>query len=424
MFTVCFVGGGHIVRRLPEIFARNNVKIVMFGVQNNPISESPYIDEYVGLSNLLTDTWGDVVLRNTDRILETNADWYIIDGDETATRLANSELSVKHKFKLLPCGNQVGLKVLGSKAGLAKLSKEVDFGFPSSSVAETHSELETELNIWDGPLYIKGDQGGGGLKVRFFAEANEVRSAEIPKDWFPLVLQQQVLGKLISVEALFWQGEIRGWLYSEGIEFAGSYGPTTTRRYINPPRLDFLNHLEVLGQVAELHGLFNCSFVWQVNELKHYLFEADPRPNLWHQFGPNLGVDWIEIIQNDGLIVAQKNLPDKGFELSLYPRELVYLIQSGKVRLLFRWLLRRQGTWDVRNHSDFSVNLIELSEIKNEIRNLQLLKLMLRGISFCRQVILKIMSFIYHSLPLSWRNYLFHKGIGTWIKSAFGVSSD
>ena len=117
--------------------------------------------------------------------------------------------------------------------------------------------------------------------------------------------------------------------------------------------------LKKLGQECQLHGFFNCTFIWSKTTRTHWLFEADPRPNPWHQFGPRLGVDWIELMRFPSATVVGPTLPRHPTILGLYPRTIIAFGLSKNVTIILPWLLGLPGTWRTRNTRDAAINAME-----------------------------------------------------------------
>jgi hypothetical protein len=225
---------------------------------------------------------------------------------------------------------------------------------PRSVTAQSHAQSEALTASFDTDYLIKGDLFGGGSRVRKFAPGQLVEG--IPADWYPVVLQEFIPGREISVEALFKHGRLVAWLYSEAIVNLHVYGPSSVRLYREPPAIDFETTLNIVGQDAELHGLFNCAFIWSEDRAQHYLFELDPRPNAWHQFGKHFGVDWVSALSSensDSLIQHPKGPAEL---IRLYPRDLKRALSASSWQGLKTWVFGEPGTWDTRNRLDKAVN--------------------------------------------------------------------
>ena len=190
---------------------------------------------------------------------------------------------------------------------------------------------------------------------------------EVPAGWFPVVVQEALDEAEVSVEVLFRDGELAAWMYAEMLTSQAHYGPSTSRRYVDPPSSDFEADLARVGRHAGLHGFFNCSLFWCPEEGRHLIFELDPRPNAWHQFGPRLGVDWVELMWRPDTADAPRHPTfgrGTGRAVHLYPRQLVDGLDARQWAAVRPWALGRPGTWGMRNHRDRAVNTAERDDVR------------------------------------------------------------
>jgi hypothetical protein len=194
--------------------------------------------------------------------------------------IAISELHESVKAKILPAGNAEARSILGSKQGQLALFEACEVPYPTSYLLSLDS-TEPDLSNLDS-LLVKGDRHGGGRFVRQFPKAEDLKVAEIPRDWFPILIQEKLAGTLISVEALYSKGELVFWLYSEVNTDAYEFGPSISRRFLEPSGRDFVPHLQRLGKKGALSGAFNIGLVRNDETNTHRFFEFDARPNIWH----------------------------------------------------------------------------------------------------------------------------------------------
>lgn len=355
-FTVVFLGGSPLVSRLPEVFARVGVNIIVFGPPHNPLASSEFVHKYTVLETAHEESWAATLIRNAQQILATDANWFIVENDTVAYELARSDLALGDKLRLLPTQSEKGLTVLGSKVGLASAAQELGLNFPHTVTAHNASQLSALCANWKGSGFLKSDLGGGGKYIRHFTALTEPLCDSIPSEWFPLIVQQEIQGTPISIEALFRVGELGGWMCSVPTVYSANFGPSIRRKYFHPQVRDFIPTLERLGRDLALHGLFNCSFIWDERTRTHYLYEADPRPNPWHQFGPRYGVDWVELMRDPQLPRQEPSFSHKRFYLSLYPRAFIYFGMEKKLSYVLPWVLCFPGTWNSRNRKDRAQN--------------------------------------------------------------------
>jgi hypothetical protein len=360
--TILLIGGGSMVDRLPEYLNRADLKIDVFGMSGSALSRSTFVNQFFGTRQ--TMLVGNPPELNADllKFLETASyDMFVIGGDTLARKIGESSLSLDKKLQISPIQNSKFLDLIGSKVGLARVSKELNLSSPKSAVANSMEELLELAAQEPSEFLVKGDSEGGGTRVQKFSDASELARQTIPQIWFPVVVQKYVTGAIVSVEALFIHGRLSGWLYSTVLASMSDFGPSTRRKFANPPLLDFESDLIRLGRAAELHGFFNTSWILSDELNRHVLFEADSRPNSWHQFGPRLGVNWATQLTVDQELPIQSpnNLPAQGLSFWLYPRSLSDAFLTLKWRTIFAWMMRRPGTWKFRNRLDKAVNRAE-----------------------------------------------------------------
>lgn len=355
MIDLTFVGTGTF-SRLPEVLKRSGVRIRVIGNAENALAGSEFVDEFIHL-DYATPTDLAPALLAEPALLDSLSGWIVFGEDTTPRLLARSGLPFASKARILPARTAEGLGMLGSKAGLATLQGQVGRGGPRSVVASTNGELAAVLGTWEGNSLVKSDGGAGGEQVVAHRPERSATPTALPDAWFPVVVQEYIAGVDVSIEVLLRDGRLAGWQYSVARRVAGRYGPTTVRRFVDPPRLDFIHDLDDLATAGGLHGFFNCSLRWSPREGRHYLFELDPRPNAWHQFGPRLGVDWLSAMsQPAGAACRSPRLPHPGVVLHLYPRELLWGLDNEDWHSLLPWLLVDPGTWFSRNRRDARVN--------------------------------------------------------------------
>jgi predicted ATP-grasp superfamily ATP-dependent carboligase len=365
MITVAIVGSNGLVNRLPEVLAHPDIHIHCFAEAGSPLLASAFVNETTVLK--LPETSEDHVLVSAliEALAAQEVDMMIFADDLHASLIAQADIPLALKLSLLPVRLENGLRMIRSKAGFAQIMAEAGLRGPRSEVVTDAHAMARVLQAFSFPLVVKGDSGGGGLLVRFFADAAALDAQDFPDSWFPLVVQEFFEGENVSVEAVFRDGRLAGWQYSEVVEVVREFGPSTARAYLTPPSLDFERTLQDLGAVAGLHGFFNCSFFRSDRNGHHYLYEVDARPTAWHQFGPQLGLDWSAAILGDSgeMPLRPPIAPSSAVGVRLFPRELRAGLQGFRFRLLAPWLVRADGTWAMRNRADPAINRSESMEL-------------------------------------------------------------
>jgi len=93
--------------------------------------------------------------------------------------------------------------------------------------------LAEKLKHWDGSLILKADFGAGSMQVLSIPRESLSNSTDLDSSWYPVLLQEQILGTEVGVEAQFVTGVLVGWTYLHILRTAGQFGPSTARRYLN-----------------------------------------------------------------------------------------------------------------------------------------------------------------------------------------------
>ena len=349
--------GQGLIDRLPEVLAGPNTHVRVVGPADAPLSRSIFVDEYIETVSRVCGPPLAEELISRPELRSRLQGRVIFADDETPRVLAESDLSVEEKIRILPASNPEAFGVLGSKVGLAGACERLGIPSPRQSVVRSASELADALARVGYPCLIKTATGGGGAGITRVQSASHV--AQLQHTPFPLVVQECVDGREIMVDVAFLDGRVTGWLYAQAVDVTHEFGPSTVRRYQYPPGTDFIGSLETLASWGQFSGLFNCTFIREESSGRHLLIEADPRPNAWHQFGPGFQVDWRRALTGVGNDPLHPVFGLTPIELHLYPREFAHALNSLHPSLLNPWLNRSRGTWDTRSHRDAAVNTAE-----------------------------------------------------------------
>jgi hypothetical protein len=358
---VSLVGESAIASRLHERLPPDQFRIRAYVGKKSPLRYSPLIEDFVPVGAGRRVSLDDLVTASVNGRIEPD-DWMVWGSDQALEAIRSSPIPIEQKLALLPAKTPMGLAALGSKAGLAALCEGHGVKTPASTVARTPEELEEALIQYPRSL-IKGDSGNSGSRIVRAHLGLTLQELSIPVEWYPVVVQEFVVGSMVSVEALFREGQLSHSLYSVALEFTEQFGLTRIRHFQASPSADYIPSLEALGNAAGFHGFANCSFIWDVQGQRHLLFEVDMRPNRWHQFGPLLGVDWAE-----GLRLTSRDKPTsrpRQHEAVIhhFPREIVEGVRKREWSWLRAWLHRLPGTWEWRQKADRVVNFQEWKSI-------------------------------------------------------------
>jgi hypothetical protein len=278
---------GDLLRDLPAAFSDPRVKILSIGGAHSALNKQ---ENFIEIQKLPDKTFIQSLLLEEDLI--NSIDGLVLIGSDPEMReIAQAEVKLDTKMKLLPIKNPQAFKILDSKVGLQMVIQELKLSGPTGIAIENKEELDNQRKHFKVPYLIKGDQGGGGAHIRkVSSDQNFPNINDIP---FPLVFQEEVIGSEISVDAYFVNGTLRAYIYSDQIKSMTKYGPSYLRRVAQPPAEDFVKTLQTIGEFAGAHGLVNTTFIFDAELNTHFIVEFDPRPTAWHFLAPTLGIDLV-----------------------------------------------------------------------------------------------------------------------------------
>jgi hypothetical protein len=105
--------------------------------------------------------------------------------------------------------------------------------------------------------------------------------------------------------------------------------------------LDFESDLILLAKECGLDGMFNCTFILKGN--KHYLIEADARPNSWQFLYSYFKLPILEImtgIQEIPLTPLSPRLKNKSVKIIDLDRVIPYAVSKKDYKTIFNSLLQ------------------------------------------------------------------------------------
>jgi hypothetical protein len=394
---------GENFRRLPENLSGPNVRISLICCNKSVLRFSKYFDEVIPVSvHPACQNFAQILVERPD-LLSSLDGWVIFANDDDMFIIARSNLPDEIKMKVLPVRDVEGLRVLGSKEEFTKLTESIGISVPDSEIAHSPQELIHLSNKFSTPFLIKGDRGCGGGSVRVIKSLQELDDEGIPRDWYPIVIQEMLEDDLRGVDALYREGHLVGWVYRRREASSSTFEPPMKRIAVDPPILDFREDLKKFGGAIGAHGFANCSFMFIAKLNKHVLFEADLRPNAWHHTATALDVNWLELMtsQDKDLSVLEsypKGLPLKGIRVKIKLRELELAIQERRWAKLLGMMLNLKGEKSSLLYKDRPLNIIY-------------------GIRLISLVILELMKTGFKIVPPSMKNKFKTKGTTSKIAS-------
>jgi hypothetical protein len=338
---------GELLKNFPRLIQEANSKTVVISRQKSVLSKSRYVDECVSIDEELNEDFAQQLITNKELISKLEG-WIIWGNDEIIRKVATSKLPLEEKLRILPAKKKIGLQLLGSKVGLARISNKIKLRIPKTIIAKNSDELKKNISSFKNPLIVKADRFGGGEYVKKLLTAKQKREVSIPNNWFPVVIQEFIVGDLVSVEAFFKNGKLIAWQYTSSADTLGEFGASYSRIFETPQERGFELDLMHLAKECGLEGMFNCTFIFKDN--KHYLIEADARPNAWHFLYSYFKMPVLEIMTEKQQVPStpyEAYLNSKRVRVTNLDRSVPYALSQRSYKLIFKSILefRRSTQW-------------------------------------------------------------------------------
>ena len=360
MFNIYMVSA-HGDRRLPEILSGPDTRIILICCSASKVRSSRFVDEVIEISNHRSCSNFAKELIANRALIESLNGWIIFGRDDDMYQIGRSDLTLELKLKLLPVKKPEAIHIPGSKCELVSLAKTAHYKMPISENLDSWSELFKKLETFPTPFIIKSERGSGGVSVRRVNNSIELAKLPLPESWYPIVIQEFITDDLRAVDALFREGHLVAWMYCDNFQFPTEFGPSVSRRYVEPPALDFEQDLIKFGKATGAHGFANCSFFYFPSTDSHLLFEVDLRTNAWHHLGRIFGIEWKALMQDplDEVLMEIKspqNLSPNGYRIVLWQRYIEYAIQNRKWKILYRLLRMKRSERSPIDFQDEAIN--------------------------------------------------------------------
>ncbi len=251
--------------------------------------------------------------------------WVIAMSDSLLGELAQRALLDASYGSLLPLSSQAPREHLYSKIGLCRVLEAAGVPIPGWRVAsdrEMTLRFAAELG-W--PLMLKQDGSAGGRGVYACVDAADLDRAVERLAGRSFLMQEWVHGRIFSVEALFFQGDLRSFALSRMEAFEGRHAPSIHRLYgltldVIP---DLRSHLMEMGRALGLHGFANISLVHDGGKGPPRFFECDARPNAWLHLDHAFGGDFAGALRVASTGQVDRELPAPMAAYQDLPRQIV-----------------------------------------------------------------------------------------------------
>lgn len=334
---------------MPYLFHRAGCEVHVFCPKGSWLLRNKYWNHWFEASRKEEAAYAEEL---AELVKAQDYDWVVL-GDDDAIRFANRAIhDVGLARKILPLSKLEHRGMLGSKAGLSRACEQSGILSPSYRIHESGNTPESTARGLSYPLLLKVDESSGGEGVFFCADLPALLENwdRIPSHQLQgLVFQEYIQGANVAVEALYHEGFLLAYAYSEVVHTAaGEFSVSVERRYLECPAIEAdLSHI---GQALGLDGFSTMTFIREGREGRHFLIEADMRPQAWFRLAIRCGVDFSQAIRNylsGKKILLRPRLPAGRSSLTLrhYARHLSWCLREVKLRQLFYWLSNRDGRW-------------------------------------------------------------------------------
>lgn len=382
-----FILAGHVdnvLINLPQALHQEGFRILVIGTPGMHLLRSPWVDAVLEIDERTQSRFIDELLERSDFLKQVSGT-FLWCSDEIMREIADRDIEEFLKIRLLPVKNKTFLKILGSKIGQQSVFEALDVSTPDSRVIRLEQRcLDDLIEAKDVKLLIKSDYAGGGHFIKEVPQGESVRLGFINRDWFPILVQEFIEGELSSVEGYFVDGQLVMWLYSTFMKTTSAFGPSLVRIYKPPPGTDFIRDVEKIGSKARLQGFVNISLIWNEKERRHYIFEFDARPNLWHGAFTDLKIPFAKIwrkefdFRYEEFISApqKKYEPARALNRFLGQGNLLGVLRVARKSDLPNWgspisssLYDPTRTWELRKR----ILLFPIAPIRRQVLNLGIL---------------------------------------------------
>lgn len=353
---------------IPYLFFLAGVSVDSYSLKDSWLSKSKYLNEVFYSSEEV-----DVYLNNLSSLIgKEEYDWVVL-GDDIVIRMIAQNISKYKSFeKLIPIRNFQNLNVLGSKAGLLKACNDGGILTPPSVLCNISDDINLLTEKVTFPLLIKVDESSGGAGVYYCKNIDDVKinlNKLNENEKINVVLQKYIRGKNISVEAIFKEGDLIMYSYSEVVKtLDGEFGISAERFYRNCEEIE--KNLKDVGIFFGINGF--CSMTFMCENGVYYLIEADLRPQGWFVLSRLAGIDFslgiIEFLSQNSGLINQKILNNKSeIIIRNYIRCLSFSIKNKQYKLLFSLIFNLNNDWRTLPFHDLK---LLLSIIKQRIKGL------------------------------------------------------
>lgn len=338
-----------ISAEIPYLFNKAGCVVDVFCTKSSWLLKNSYYHRHFSATGLDQSEYVNYLLKLVN---ENKYDWTIM-ADDTVLRMVNDYPADKEVVEKL-IGLVIDIKnraMVGSKAGLSDLCQKYNILTPLSRVYNSSIKLDDVLKNLPWPIVVKIDRSSGGKGVFMCHSKLEVEKCLVKlksNQKHLLLFQEYIVGDNVAVEALFKNGKLLAYTYSIVQKTStGEFSSSIDRKYLEYSSIE--SELINIGQAFGLNGFCSMTFMKNDDDHKHYLIEADLRPQVWFPLARHVGVDFSLAISNyltdRNILIRPKLGGSDELIITFFPRSVLFAIKNMEVLELMKWMLNIDGRW-------------------------------------------------------------------------------
>jgi hypothetical protein len=268
-----------------QLFEATKMPFIFVGCDQDELSNQAFISEkFIFQSHSQCNGQIDNLLSN-DELLNSLPDFVLFEEDDWMKQVANSNLVVELKKKLLPVKNPKYFDFAGSKIEQINLFAELGIAHPQSQIINNAKDA-----LLPYPFIAKKDRWGGGAFCKTIENISDLETF-ISDSKDEVVVQQIIKGEEFSAEPFYRDGKLLFISFSRMKMLIGGNGPSARRDFLPEVPYQIKYILEKIGKSLKFNGLANCTFMFDPISKEFLIFEFDTRLNTWAHMAIELGLD-------------------------------------------------------------------------------------------------------------------------------------
>lgn len=338
-----------VVSDVPPLFQRAGCRVDIFAPKGGWQHRNHSWHRWISAGNVDDGTYATQLQALVDR---ENYDWVVLGDDGAVGVMGRTNCDDALARKILPLSKLENKIMLGSKAGLSILCDRYSIVTPPYVIYNEAVDLNVQCSSIPFPILLKEDCSGGSDGVHLCATVAAVERllAQLPTEKkHNLVFQSYIVGDNIAVDALYQEGGLLGYAYSQATRSTrGEFGVAIERRYVACPEIEA--ELSGIGASFGINGFATMTFIRCKKTQQHYLIESDLRPQGWFPLARFCGVDFVQAISNyfsRHPVLLRPMLPKNKSHVMVqyFIREFVRYLRQRDVAGMMRWCLNWNGCW-------------------------------------------------------------------------------